>query len=157
MKKALFILIIIAALTSCAVGPDARELKEVIYTRDRTDLEGPITDALYWIRENIMYVSDLEHFGVEDYWAPKSVTLRDKQGDCEDQSNLLILMVYEETGLKGKLAIFYCPDLNKWHACAYIDGIFYDPRFAVYSSAVSREMIFSHFVSFETIELWTNF
>jgi hypothetical protein len=154
MKKALFILAIITALTSCALGPNAWELEEVMYTHDRTDLEGPITDALYWIRENIEYVSDQEHFGVEDYWAPKSVILRDKQGDSEDQSNLLLLMVYEETGIKGKLAIFYSPDNDKWHACTYIDGVFYDPLFATYSF---REMVFSHFVSFETIEFLTNF
>jgi hypothetical protein len=156
MKKTLFILVIIAVLSSCANGPNAWELGELglMYLPQYTEMNGPITDALYWIHDNIKYQTDQEHFGVYDYWAPKSVTLRDRRGDCEDMSNLLLLMVYEETGIKGKLAIFYCPDADMWHACTYIDGVFYDPLFATYSF---REMVFSHFVSFETIEFWTNF
>lgn len=155
MKGFLCLVIIFILFSSCAMGPNAWQLHDagVMYTGHEPELEGPITEKVMWIHKNIKYELDSEHFGMKDYWAPRSVVLRDRRGDCEDQANTLILMARDELGIEGKLALFYCPDSDSWHACAYIEGVFYDPTFATYSF---RELRFSHFVSFDTVAFWTD-
>lgn len=155
MKRFLGIVVAFILFASCALGPNAWDLHDanMIYTAHEPELESPITERVMWVYRNIKYELDNDHFGVKDYWAPRSIILRDKRGDCEDMANLLLLMVRDELGIEGKLALFYCPDANKWHACAYIDGVFYDPTFSTYSF---REVIFSYFVSFDTVAFWTD-
>ncbi len=45
--------------------------------------------AYYWVSNNIMYVSDMDMWGVRDYWQLPSTTIRLGTGDCEDQAILL--------------------------------------------------------------------
>jgi hypothetical protein len=156
MKGFLGMVIAFILFASCALGPSAWDLRDdgMIYTGHEPELEGPITDMVMWIHENIKYETDQEHFGMYDYWAPRSVVLQDLQGDCEDQSNLLLLAVRDELGIEGKLAMFYCPDSGSWHACAYIDGVYYDPLFTTYQSF--RNWWFSYYVSFDTVAFWAD-
>jgi hypothetical protein len=44
---------------------------------------------LQWVLDNIEYQSDLETYGMEEYWAYPVMTLSKKKGDCEDGAFLI--------------------------------------------------------------------
>lgn len=74
-----------------------------------------------WVHDNIDYKYD-----TEDMWQPPEVTTELKTGDCEDMALLMLRMVYDSYGIKGKLVTIRADGTDEVHAIVEYD-IYYDP------------------------------
>ncbi len=83
-----------------------------------------IDDALFWVAENISYVSDDIH-DRREYWQDPYQTYTWRTGDCEDFSILLMYLMHRDVGLNPSLIAGRIPDRDGelvGHAWVRVDG-----------------------------------
>jgi hypothetical protein len=64
-----------------------------------------VKEAANWVRDHITYESDIDQYGVPDYWASPEQTLASGYGDCEDQALLFLRIVKESLQLEGEVHV----------------------------------------------------
>jgi hypothetical protein len=75
-------------------------------------------DALRYVRETITFTTDMDNFGVEDYWQNPRRTMINGSGDTEDMAILfLYLCVIHLHDYSGYLEKYYTEDGYVFVAC----------------------------------------
>lgn len=123
MKYLLFLVVIIF---SCNLdyypmpyyNIDIPELKNTIKFLDKKE---SIIEIKKWMILNIKYKSDINNYGIFDYWATPLETMQRKSGDCEDKAILFAWLCYQYYNIKPEFFLITRRTDNRLHVIAYIE------------------------------------
>ena len=85
-----------------------------------------IQDAMWWVSQNIIGVSDDIHYPRDEYWQSPAQTYIWRTGDCEDYSILVLYLIHRDVGIDGQMCtgVVY----GGLHAWVYVDGHYWEPQ-----------------------------
>lgn len=83
-----------------------------------------IDEVAIYVRINVEYKLDIDHFGVSEYWANPEYTSQKMIGDCDDKAILLMAIIYKELGIESELV---SSDEVGGHATVLVGNTIYFP------------------------------
>ena len=72
--------------------------------------------CLAWVKEQVHYIGDQEHWQMVEYWQKPSETLLAHSGDCEDGAILLYCLM-KKNGFSDDQVFIACGDVNGGGHC----------------------------------------
>lgn len=87
-----------------------------------------IQDAMWWVSQNIIGMSDSIHYPVDEYWQSPTQTYIWRTGDCEDYCILVLYLIHRDIGIDGEMACGERKGID--HAWVYVDGHYWEPQTA---------------------------
>ena len=70
------------------VNSNSSELQKIAGKWKKLPDDEKAVECQKWVKKYIKYVSDKKQYGMSEYWAYPSETLKTKRGDCDDQAIL---------------------------------------------------------------------
>lgn len=120
--KYLWLVLVVAGITSCAPIPTSNWLIE---NEKLIDEQVPsfssIEEAYRWVYYNVEEKED-----TDDYWQNPIETLVKRSGDCEDSVILFMWFCSMYFNVQPEMVIFFVEDISILHAIARIDTLYYD-------------------------------
>ena len=110
--------------------------------------ETDVQSILNWVYEYVEYRSDVETWGIEDYWQTPRQTNTLRTGDCEDMSIFVLFLVKQNVGIKGKLICY------EDHVFVKIDGEYYETTKAKLKE-IDKEKIF-RIIDYDTAMMYAS-
>jgi hypothetical protein len=98
--KRLIALVLILSLSGCGLLDMLTEQKVDTFPQVQT-----VKEAANWVRDHITYQTDMEQYGVSNYWATPEQTLESGMGDCEDQALIFLRIVHDSLGQDGEVYV----------------------------------------------------
>jgi hypothetical protein len=130
MKQRLSMLLIGAlALSSCGLfEPQFAPLEDWNYSFNDggmsfTSLEGICT----WVTTNVLYDTDIDQWGCNEYWASPEQTFSTRKGDCEDKTILFMYFAHAASLAADPQLVAVLVGDNLGHALVRVGGTYYDP------------------------------
>lgn len=108
--------------------------------------------TISWINENIEYVSDIELYGIKEYWPMPDETYDLRAGDCDGKIILLMYLLKQNFNIDS---LFICVTIkwsNEDHAITFFKNNFYDLRIGHYPVNIDNYKI-NYILSYNQI-LW---
>lgn len=86
---------------------------------------GPLKKIIYWVNKYYRYQTDMQNFGLVDYWQFPTEILETGSGDC-DCLSFFIASLLEAVGIPTHVAIGNTPfGYHAWVECQDFDGEWY--------------------------------
>ena len=156
MKKIIFILLVVFAVSGCDHFQDLYFLAKIgdgfdLYYHEDFEKLKSITQITEWVNSNIEYEKD----AIGSSWQSPEETLKRGFGDCEDIAILLINIIYVSLGVKTDLV---CNDVNNRkivnggkvnHAEIHYNGTIYD----IYTAKPMRNVNIGFMYTFDVLIL----
>lgn len=83
---------------------------------DSDDYDEQVIYCLRWVKNNITYIGDTQHWGITEYWQTVEETLDSKEGDCEDGA-ILLYWLCRRKGVPINRLLLMCGDVDGGGHC----------------------------------------
>jgi hypothetical protein len=135
MRKLIIIIILSLIPAACeweyGYEVEIGEITDYNFENDIPEFENPV-QAAYWLKKNIVYVSDYVQFKIDYIQTPEELyNNRDEKnfmkGDCDDFiTKFCYIIDIQFPELSNFFVSVKFPDEKYSHALAYVDGLYYD-------------------------------